>query len=161
MDAALDRFPFRTGERELVSTVRIDPAIQFSGSDSLLIFVLFNLIKNALQAIQSSGKGSIHIEAQSSDGFCVLRFTDTGPGIAPDVLPQIFEPFYSTKAHGRGAGVGLTFCRRVCEAFGGSIACESELGEHTTFILQLPEPGSAMDRGRHDPSPSSRRYRVG
>lgn len=161
VEAALDRFPFRAGERELVSTVRIDPAIQFSGADSLLIFVLFNLLKNALQAIQSSGKGNIHIEAQSSDGFCVLRFSDTGPGIAPDVLPQIFEPFYSTKAPGRGSGVGLTFCRRVCDAFGGSIACESELGEHTTFILRLPEPGSAMDRGRHDPSPSSRRYRVG
>lgn len=161
VDAALDRFPFRAGERELVSTVRIDPGLQFSGSDSLLIFVLFNLLKNALQAIQASGKGDIHIEAQSSDGFGVLRFSDTGPGIAPDVLAQIFEPFYSTKAPGRGSGVGLTFCRRVCEAFGGCIACESELGEHTTFILRLPEPGSAMDRGRHDPSPSSRRYRLG
>lgn len=161
VEAALDRFPFRAGERDLVSTGRIDPALRFSGSDSLLIFVLFNLLKNALQAIQSSGKGRIEIAAHSNGGFCVLRFRDTGPGIAPDVLPQIFEPFYSTKAHGRGSGVGLTFCRRVCEAFGGSIACESELGAHTTFTLRLPEPGSAEDRGRHDAPPSYRRYRVG
>ena len=161
VEAALDRFPFRPGERDLVSAVRIDPTIQFSGSDSLLIFVLFNLLKNAIQAIHSSGKGRIEIGAYRSEGFCVLHFSDSGPGIAPDVLPQIFEPFYSTKAHGRGSGVGLTFCRRVCDAFGGSIACESELGVHTTFTLRLPEPGSAADRGQHDPPPSCRRYRVG
>ncbi|WP_233827921.1 sensor histidine kinase [Paraburkholderia sp. ZP32-5] len=161
VESAFERFPFRPGERELVSVAHIDPDIQFSGSDSLLIFVLFNLLKNSLHAIHSAGNGHIEIGAHRRDGFCVLRFSDTGPGIAPDVLPQIFEPFYSTKAHGRGSGMGLNFCRRVCDAFGGSISCESEPGVHTTFTLRLPEPGSAADRGRHDLPPPSRRYRVG
>lgn len=148
--AALDRFPFRAGERELVSVAAIDPALRFSGSDSLLVFVLFNLLKNALQAIHAEGKGCIEIDAYRTEGFCVLRFADNGPGIAADVLPRIFDPFYTTKRNGRGAGVGLPFCRRVCEAFGGSIACESEPGVRTTFTLRLPEPGAAADRALHD-----------
>ncbi|WCM18726.1 ATP-binding protein [Paraburkholderia bryophila] len=150
VESALERFPFRSGERELVSIANVDPTVQFSGSDSLLVFVLFNLLKNALHAIHPSGKGHIVIGAHRRDGFCVLRFSDSGPGIAPDVLPEIFEPFYSTKAHGSGSGVGLTFCRRACEALGGNIECESIAGVHTTFTLRLPEPGSAADRALHE-----------
>ncbi|WDD93711.1 ATP-binding protein [Burkholderia sp. FERM BP-3421] len=161
VEAALERYPFRDGERALVSVAQIDPEIRFSGSDTLLMFVLFNLLKNAIQAIHSVGEGRIEIAAYRSEGFCVLRFSDSGPGIAPDVLPQIFDPFYSTKAHGRGTGVGLTFCRRVCEAFGGGIACESAQGVRTTFTLQLPEPGSAADRRLRDLPQPSGDYRIG
>lgn len=150
VESALERFPFRSGEREIVSVADIDPAVQFSGSDSLVVFVLFNLLKNALHAIHPAGKGDIVIGAHRRDGFCVLSFSDSGPGITPDVLPQIFEPFYSTRAHGLGSGVGLTFCRRACEAMGGSIECESMPGVHTTFTLRLPEPGLAADRALHD-----------
>ena len=161
VESALERYPFRSGERELVSVRPIDPEVLFSGSDSLLIFVLFNLLKNALHAIHSADTGRIEISAHRSGGFCVMRFSDSGPGIAPDVLPQIFEPFYSTKAHGRGSGVGLNFCHRVCDAFGGSISCESVPGVHTTFTLRLPEPGPAADRNEYDPPHPPRRYRVG
>lgn len=140
IESALERYPFRAGERNLVSVAQIDPAIQFVGSDSLLIFVLFNLLKNAIHAIQAAGKGDIAIDACRHEGYCVVRFSDSGCGIDADALPRIFDPFYSTKAHGRGAGVGLTFCRRVCEAFGGGISCESAPGVHTTFTLRLPGP---------------------
>ena len=150
VQTALDRFPFRAGDRDLVSVAAIDPALRFSGSDSLLVFVLFNLLKNALHAIHAVGKGRIEIDAYRMEGFCVLRFADNGPGIGADMLPRIFEPFYTTKRHGRGAGMGLAFCRRVCEAFGGSIACESEPGVRTTFTLRLPAPGAAADRRLRD-----------
>jgi signal transduction histidine kinase len=159
IQSALHRFPFRSGERELVVVASIEPDIIFWGSDSLLIFVLINLLKNALQAIASVGKGNIEIEAYRASGFCVLRFSDTGPGIAPEVLPQIFDPFFSTKAYGRGAGVGLTFCRRVCDALGGSISCDSVLGARTTFTLRLPEPASGAVRAKHDLPPP--RYGLG
>lgn len=155
VESALDRYLFRAGERELVSVAQIDPEIRFSGSDSLVVFVLINLLKNAIHAIHAAGKGRIEISADRAGGFCVLRFSDSGAGIAPDVLPRIFDPFYSTKAHGRGAGVGLTFCRRVCEALGGGISCESTFGVSTTFTLRLPEPGSAADRGARDLPPES------
>jgi signal transduction histidine kinase len=161
IQAALDRFPFAASDRECVVVAPIDPSLRFSGSDSLIIFVIFNLLKNALHAIQHAGKGKIEISAVLEGGYCVLRFSDTGPGIAPEVLPHIFDPFFSTKGHGNGAGMGLAFCRRVCEVFGGDIECESVPGEHTTFTLRLPEPGSSADRALHDPPGRSRRWGTG
>ncbi|WP_322044593.1 ATP-binding protein [Paraburkholderia sp. J67] len=161
VNAALERFPFRPGERELVHVSPIDPQLSFSGSDSLVVFVLFNLLKNALYAILTGGKGNVEIEATSEAGYCVLRFSDTGPGIPADVLPRIFEPFYSTKSHGKGAGMGLAFCRRVADALGGTIACESVQDVATTFTLYLPEPGSSADRAIDDASGKPRRWTAG
>jgi signal transduction histidine kinase len=161
VDTALERFPFSPGERDYVSVAAIDPLLRFSGSDSLIIYVIFNLLKNALYAIKGGGAGEIEISARREGCFCVLCFRDTGPGIAADVLPHIFDAFFSTKAHGRGAGVGLAFCRRVCEVFGGGISCESQPGVHTTFTLRLPEPGSAADRAPHDAPALSRRWSAG
>lgn len=158
IDSALERFPFHPGERNLVFVEPIDPLLRFSGSDSLIVFVIFNLLKNALYAIRESGDGKIEINAHQQDGFCVLNFRDTGPGIAADVLPRIFDPFYSTKSHEHGTGMGLAFCRRVCEVFSGSISCESMPRVHTTFTLRLPEPGSAADRAQRRPADRSRRW---
>ncbi|NIE57659.1 MULTISPECIES: sensor histidine kinase [unclassified Burkholderia] len=161
VDAAVDRFPFRPGERDRVSVDAIDTDIRFFGSDSLVIFVIFNLLKNALYAIHANGRGQIEIDAHRSDGYCVVRFSDTGPGIAPDVLPRIFDAFFSTKSHGRGAGMGLSFCRRVCEALGGTITCESVPGVRTTFTIRLPEPGAPADPTLNGPPALPPRYRVG
>lgn len=141
VDSALERYPFRAGERERVSVQQIPAGWRFRGSDTLLVYVLFNLLKNALQAMraqQGEAGGRIEISARESGGFYQLRVRDTGPGIAPDVLPRIFDPFFSTKPHGSGAGMGLAFCRRVMEAFGGRIECESAPGRHTVFTLHLP-----------------------
>jgi signal transduction histidine kinase len=70
----------------------------------------------------------------------MLCVTDTGSGIPQQALPHIFAPFFSTKRTSGGAGMGLTFCKRVMEAFGGSIRCESAEGEYTTFALEFPAP---------------------
>ncbi|MEX3915233.1 ATP-binding protein [Paraburkholderia sp. BR10872] len=171
VNAALERFPFRTGERDMVEVAPIDAQLSFSGSDSLVVFVLFNLLKNALFAIHaemaersdrvSDYVGRVEISATSEAGFCVLRFTDNGCGIPADILPRVFDPFYSTKAHGRGAGMGLTFCRRVAEALGGTIACESEPHVYTTFTIRLPEPGTSADRALHDAPAKPRRFPAG
>ncbi len=147
VDSALKRYPFRAGERERVSVQPIPAGWRFRGADTLLVYVLFNLLKNALQAMRAQqganlaageGGGRIEISARESGGFYQLRVRDTGPGIAPDVLPRIFDPFFSTKPHGSGAGMGLAFCRRVMEAFGGRIECQSAPGRHTVFTLHLP-----------------------
>ncbi|CAD6556889.1 Sensor histidine kinase RcsC [Paraburkholderia hiiakae] len=171
VNAALERFPFRTGERDMVEVAPMDAQLSFSGSDSLVVFVLFNLLKNALFAIHaeiaersdkvSDYVGRVEIDATSEAGFCVLRFTDNGCGIPADILPRVFDPFYSTKAHGRGTGMGLTFCRRVAEALGGTIACASVPHVHTTFTIRLPEPGTSADRALHDAPAKPRRFPAG
>ncbi|WP_456280706.1 ATP-binding protein [Cupriavidus sp. JZ107] len=143
VESALERYPFRPGERERVSVQSIPAGWRFRGSDTLLVYVLFNLLKNALQAMRAHQReardgGRIEISACESGGFYQLRVRDTGPGIPADVLPRIFDPFFSTKPHGSGAGMGLAFCRRVMEAFGGRIDCASAPGRHTVFTLHLP-----------------------
>jgi signal transduction histidine kinase len=72
-----------------------------------------------------------------------LRVTDTGPGIPDDVLPHVFDPFYTTRNSGGGTGMGLAFCRRVITAFGGQIQCESQAGRYTRFSMEFPTVGKS------------------
>jgi len=67
-----------------------------------------------------------------------IKVRDNGTGIAPDVLPHIFEPFMTTKEHGHGTGLGLAIARGIMERHMGRIDVESELGRGTTFMLTLP-----------------------
>ncbi|WP_354683527.1 ATP-binding protein [Cupriavidus necator] len=138
VQAALERFPFQGEERGCVQVRGIDAGWRFVGSDTLLVYVLFNLLKNALHALRAHGGGRIDITGATEGQYHVIRFRDTGPGIPADVMPRIFDPFFSTKAHGSGSGLGLAFCRRVLETFGGRIDCESVPAVHTTFTLRLP-----------------------
>jgi CheY-like chemotaxis protein len=71
-----------------------------------------------------------------------VKVRDTGPGIAPDVLAGLFEPFRSVGKTG-GTGLGLAYCQRVMKAFGGSIRCASVLGESTEFAMQFPPVAEA------------------
>lgn len=134
---AMERYPFEAGEKNKVS-VEVAENFEFKGSDTLLVLVLFNLLKNALYALRSSGKGMIRITAETARGQHLLRVTDTGTGIPRQALPHIFAPFFSTKRMHGGTGMGLAFCKKVMEAFGGSISCESVEGEYTTFSLEFP-----------------------
>jgi signal transduction histidine kinase len=68
----------------------------------------------------------------------VIQVRDDGSGIAPDVLPHIFEPFLTTKESGHGTGLGLAIARGVVERHKGRIEVESELGRGTTFNVTLP-----------------------
>jgi signal transduction histidine kinase len=134
---ALNQYPFRSDERELVRLAESQD-FHFRGSNELMVFVLFNLLKNALWAIKSSQRGEILISISSTPRFNLLHFTDTASGIDNDDLPYIFEAFFSTKRHSGGTGVGLSFCQHVLQAFGGDIACRSEKGKYTTFVLKFP-----------------------
>jgi two-component system CAI-1 autoinducer sensor kinase/phosphatase CqsS len=139
VDEALLRYPFEDGARARVR-VRGDEDFDFHGSDTLFIYVLYNLLKNALCALATAGDGQIDISFGRLPGHAgqnYLRVTDTGKGIAGHVLPLVFDPYYTT-GHGGGTGMGLAFCRRVLNAFGGSIACTSQEGQYTTMTLTFP-----------------------
>jgi signal transduction histidine kinase len=104
--------------------------------------VVLNLIINARQAMAEGGKLSITVHEDAAAQMGEVRVADSGTGIAPDKLRQIFEPFYSTKdrdAQGQGGtGLGLALCREVMESHKGRIRVESTLGKGTTFTLKLP-----------------------
>ncbi|HEX8244970.1 MAG TPA: HAMP domain-containing sensor histidine kinase, partial [Longimicrobium sp.] len=76
------------------------------------------------------------VSVQRDAGHAVVQIADNGPGIAPDKLERIFQPFVSTK--GKGMGLGLAICREIVESHGGRIEVESAEGQGTTFTLRLP-----------------------
>jgi signal transduction histidine kinase len=135
---ALDCYPFESAMRGKVM-VKEGEDFMFFGSDVLLVYVLYNLFKNALHAIKAAGRGEVEIALHIEGSRRQLLVTDTGSGIPVDVLPHVFEPFYSTRKSGGGTGMGLAFCQRVLTAFGGKIHCESEAGHYTRFSLLFPE----------------------
>lgn len=105
--------------------------------------ILLNLCLNAIQAMPEGGILSLagrRIQSPVSDKntyqWVELSISDTGAGIAPDQLEHIFQPFYTTKAH--GIGLGLSITRRLIEDHGGHIRLESQLGYGTTVIIHLP-----------------------
>jgi two-component system NtrC family sensor kinase len=76
--------------------------------------------------------------SQEIQAILRVEVEDTGPGIPPEALGRIFEPFYSTKPPGEGTGLGLAICLRILESYGGRIAVESEKGKGTRFTVLLP-----------------------
>jgi signal transduction histidine kinase len=101
---------------------------------------LVNLIANALDAVDRSGK--VEIAATAEDNDVLITVSDTGHGIAPDDLRRIFEPFYTTKGRGKGTGLGLAICRQLTAALGGTISVQSQPGQGSTFYVRLPRDGA-------------------
>jgi signal transduction histidine kinase len=98
--------------------------------------VFLNLLVNAAQAIADKGKITIQTRAEGS--HVVLRFTDTGSGIAPEIVKRIFDPGFTTKGVGVGTGLGLSICYRIVSEHHGEISVESEAGRGSTFTVRLP-----------------------
>jgi signal transduction histidine kinase len=95
---------------------------------------LLNLILNAIQAMPNGGK--LALEAKAVGGNFIIAVTDTGTGIPKEVLPRIFEPYFTTK--GRGSGLGLAIARRIVEAHGGKLTAKSEAGRGSRFEIAVP-----------------------
>jgi len=112
-----------------------DPTLPEVEHDSDQIHqVLLNLLLNSLQAIEQNGKVTVSLESHGKTA--VVQVIDNGRGIAPDHLPNIFRPFYTTK--GDGTGLGLSLARRIVEDHQGRIDVSSTLGKGTTFSVVLP-----------------------
>jgi signal transduction histidine kinase len=91
------------------------------------------------------GKGEIVIETFVDGDDVGVRITDNGPGVPPEVLPRIFEPFFSTKPRGEGTGLGMSIARKIIDKHGGQIAVESRPG-CTAFTVTLPISGPPVKR---------------
>lgn len=104
--------------------------------------VLFNLLINARHAMLEHG-GTLTIRAGKTEEILTLSISDTGCGIAPELLDRIFEPFFTTKTKAdrsemQGTGLGLSVCKDIIESYNGRIEVSSEVGQGTTFTLLLP-----------------------
>jgi hypothetical protein len=100
--------------------------------------ILFNIIINAIQAMQEGGTLGIQTELVQREGadWVQVQISDTGPGISAETLENIFVPFFTTKT--QGTGLGLSICRQLLEQLGGTLQVASRVGEGTTFTIELP-----------------------
>ena len=96
--------------------------------------ILVNLIVDATEAMPKGGK--LMIAARELDGRVVVEIGDTGTGIAADVLPRIFDAFFTTRVE--GTGLGLPVVKEIVESYGGKLEVDSTLGIGTTFRFDLP-----------------------
>ncbi|MCE9613446.1 MAG: response regulator [Lentisphaerae bacterium] len=160
---------------DLATTIRESAALALSGSrvqaelhipDNLwtaeadagqIRQVLRNLILNAREAMPEGGVVTIqaenvalrahHVPVLPDGRYVRMSIVDRGNGIPKDVLPKIFDPYFSTKQRGeqKGMGLGLTLCHTILQKHGGAIAVESAVGFETTFILYLPASGKVTE----------------
>ncbi|HWO08153.1 MAG TPA: ATP-binding protein [Polyangiaceae bacterium] len=100
--------------------------------------VLTNLIQNALEAVAPDATGHVLVRGRNQEGDLILSVRDNGPGIPERERGRIFDPFFTTKQAGHGMGLGLTICRRVVVAMGGTLALKSELGRGSEFTVRVP-----------------------
>jgi len=99
--------------------------------------VVMNLLVNAFDAVMGvDGPREATLRATAADGFVALSILDTGPGISPDDLDRIFEPFFTSKPN--GMGMGLSICRTIIEAHGGRIGARNGGDRGSVFELSLP-----------------------
>ncbi len=108
--------------------------------------VFLNLLKNAAESLAGKS-GCIDLTARPEGDAVVVEIRDDGPGIAPEVLERVFEPFSTTKGTERGSGLGLSICRRIVSQHEGSIELESEPGRGTIARVRLPKRRAAAGEG--------------
>jgi len=101
-----------------------------------LMQVLVNLMVNAKDSMADTNR--IHVSASRVGQFCEIAIRDEGCGIPDDVLPHIFDPFFTSKPQGKGRGLGLTICQSIISEAGGKIVARSRKGVGTTFTVVLP-----------------------
>jgi signal transduction histidine kinase len=102
-----------------------------------ILQVLQNLFLNAVEAMPSGG--TLRVAARREGAEVLVSVSDTGPGIRPEDLPSIFEPYFSTKEG--GTGLGLAIADRIVREHGGRIEAASPPGEGATFTVRLPATG--------------------
>lgn len=139
VESVIEQLSPLTGKKG-IGVVSFGPEVTIPADFTLFLQLLFNLLDNAIRYTPPGG--GIRIDWRVQDNMLQLAVTDSGPGIAPEHLPYIFDRFYrADKARARadgGSGIGLSICRWIVESHGGNITASSPLGRGATFSFALP-----------------------
>ena len=130
--------------KHLLKSVTVDkqfgqiPAVVCSPSQVNQVFL--NLITNAAQALEGTpgNAGKITLTTRADTDGVTVDVSDNGKGIPPEVMPKIFDPFFSTKEIGKGTGLGLSISYKIVQQHGGKITVDSTPGKGTRFSVHLP-----------------------
>ncbi|MDL2323456.1 PAS domain-containing protein [Bacteroidales bacterium OttesenSCG-928-A17] len=123
-------------EGYLFSYTLSDESIQFHADRGQIEQVLINLIKNACESSDDKDLLDVKVEISKNDyNKILIRITDNGQGILPEILDKIFVPFYTTKP--QGSGIGLSICRQIISLHDGTISVESEVDKGSCFSILL------------------------
>ncbi|WCE31038.1 response regulator [Vibrio sp. SCSIO 43137] len=136
VENAIESFSYKSSEERNAVSLNIKGDFEFFGSDTLLKYVVYNLLKNAFHhGFKEAFSIDVTLRAGVRNNKVIVR--DNGTGIAPELINDIFRDFYTTGQSG-SHGLGLPFCKKVMASFGGKIKCSSEPGKWTKFTLTLP-----------------------
>ena len=140
IEDALDPLSVLVSRAQITLVRRLDPELSVLWGDPLLLRrAVQNLVANALKFTPSGGEVLVSASFSARRDTIELRVRDSGSGMAPNVLQQVFERHYQADQHDRrGSGLGLYFCRLVAEAHSGTIRADSQLGTGTSITLTLP-----------------------
>ena len=111
------------------------PNLVITVDKNLFEQVLINLVKNASEALEANKGGIVSLLAKEENGSVIMEVTDNGPGIPPDVLENIFVPFYTTKK--QGSGIGLSLSRQIVRLHKGTLTVNTEVGKGTGFVVRV------------------------
>lgn len=143
MNEAISRTLFLLENQAIFQNIEIEkillpslPAIP--GDIQQLNHLFMNIILNAAEAMDGNGKLTVATDLAPGGDRIVIEISDTGPGIPEDVLPHIFEPFYTTKEEGKGTGLGLSLAYRIVEGHRGRLSAKNRAGGGAAFLIELP-----------------------
>ena len=129
--------------REDLAQKQVELVVELADNDPIALVdsaqlrqCLINLVRNASEAVTSKGGGRVTMRTRRAGDRVVIEVEDTGVGIAPEVLPRLFDTFFSTKEGGSGLGLALT--QQIVKDHGGDLSVESTVGKGTTFTVSIP-----------------------
>ena len=140
IERVLDFVRFRLDSQEIKARTELDPDLPvITGDQSQIEQCLLNLIFNAADAMPDGGELVLRTSRQRrSESMIRVEVIDSGAGIPKDIVPLIFEPFFSTKCGDKGVGLGLSVVYGIVKEHGGSVFVKSEQGAGSSFILRFP-----------------------
>lgn len=129
--------------QNVILSLNLDIRDPVSVDQGMFTRVLVNLITNAIESMPKGG--NLEINARDLGEWVAIEVKDTGVGVPKEHLDKLFTPLFTTKS--KGSGLGLAICKRIVEAHGGKIRVESQVGEGSSFIIELHKPAKPSKSG--------------